>query len=355
MGKTIVITGGGTAGHVTPNLALIPLLQQRGFNIHYIGSYNGIEKTLTSELPGVQYHGIASGKLRRYLSLQNLVDPFRVLKGTAQAKKLLKEIQPDVVFSKGGFVSVPVAWAAGHLKLPMVLHESDLTPGLANKLALRCCTRICTTFPETAKAMGAKAVHTGPPIRETLFHGNAEKGLIFSGLEKGLPILLIMGGSSGARAINQAVDRNVDTLLTQWQIIHIRGNDGLNTALEGKRGYAQFVYVQEELPDLLAAADLLLSRAGANAIWEFAALHKPMLLIPLPLSASRGDQLRNAASFVRMGFAHLLDQDTMTDASLVDAIHQAWISSVSMVEAQKNANTRQGTRALLEEILRAAK
>lgn len=354
MGKTIILTGGGTAGHVTPNIALIPLLQKDGWIIHYIGSHTGIEKELIAQYPNVTYHSISSGKLRRYLDLKNLTDPFRILAGAFQARNLVRKLKPQVIFSKGGFVTVPVVWAGASCKVPVVVHESDLTPGLANKLAIPMCKRLCTTFPEAAKAVGEKGVCTGSPIRPSLYDGSREKGLSFTGLSGTKPVLLMMGGSLGAQAVNKAVDACLDRLLEKYEIIHLRGKGGLNPEMDGKSGYVQYEYIQEELPDLLAAADFILSRAGANAIWEFAALNKPMLLIPLPLSASRGDQILNAKSFVAQGFAHSLDQDTMTSDMLVEELDAVWADRDKMIAAQKAADTRGGLMRLLKEIYAAA-
>ncbi len=356
MNQTIVLTGGGTAGHITPNLALIPLLQARGWTVHYIGGHSGMERTLVEGLPGVTYHGISCGKLRRYRDLKNLSDPFRVLAGLGQAAGVLRRVKPSVVFSKGGFVSVPVAWAAALTGVPMVLHESDITPGLANKLALPFARRICTTFPETAKELGSKARHTGTPIRGTLLTGDRARGLKACGFaDDGMPTLLMMGGSQGSSAINGALRAILPKLSRTLRVIHLCGAGNLDAALDGTPGYAQFEYVSDGLPDLLAAADLVVSRAGANSLYEFLALQKPMLLIPLPLSASRGDQIDNARSFAAQGFARVLAQDAMTEDSLYDAILNAWAGRADMRRAMAAAPGGNGTEAVLEEIERTAK
>ena len=354
MGKTIILTGGGTAGHVTPNMALIPLLLEDGWTIHYIGSHQGIEKELIAQFPQVAYHGVSSGKLRRYLDLKNLSDPFKVIAGAFQARRLVGQIKPQVIFSKGGFVSVPVVWAGHSRRVPVVVHESDITPGLANKLAIPLCQRVCTTFPEAARAVGEKGVCTGSPIRPSLYAGSRARGLAFTGLPGRLPVLLIMGGSLGAQAINQAVDGCLERLAERYEVIHLRGRGSLNPGLEGHRNYVQYEYIQDELPDLLAASDLILSRAGANAIWEFAALHKPMLLVPLPLSASRGDQILNAESFVKLGYARSLDQEKMTPDTLPDALATLWANRDTLTAAQQAGDTRGGLKRLLAEIYRAA-
>lgn len=356
MPKTIVLTGGGTAGHITPNISLIPLLQQRGWTVHYIGSKAGMERELIGPMPGVAYHGISSGKLRRYLDPKNLTDPFRVMAGTAQAVRLLKRLSPSVVFSKGGFVSVPVAYAARLTHIPLVLHESDLTPGLANRLAMPQAARICTTFPETAEKLGAKARHTGVPIRAELFAGNAEKGLERCGFARsGAPVLLMMGGSLGASSVNAMLREILPKLLRQFRVIHICGKGNLDDKLTGTPGYAQFEYVSDGLADLFAAAELILSRAGANAIFEFLALRKPMLLIPLPLAASRGDQIDNAKSFAKQGFAKVLMQEDMAADRLYDAIMDTWLNRAALKDKMAGSAQADGTTAVLEEIEKAAK
>lgn len=306
--KKIVMTGGGTAGHVTPNIALIPSLRQAGYEISYIGSYNGIEKNLI-EAQNIPYYGIASGKLRRYFDPKNFTDPFRVGKGFFQARAILKKIKPDIVFSKGGFVSVPVVLAAKTRHIPSIIHESDMTPGLANKLAIPCATKVCCNFPETVKYLPeGKAVLTGSPIRGELLTGSRPAALKFCGFDTRHPILLVIGGSSGSIVINTAVRHSLDTLLEQFQVIHLCGKNNLDPALENRTGYAQFEYISENLPDIFAAADLVISRAGANTICELLALRKPNILIPLSKNASRGDQILNARSFAAQGFSKVIEE-----------------------------------------------
>lgn len=322
--KKIVLTGGGTAGHVTPNIALIPELKKQGYDIHYIGSYDGIESKLISEM-GIPYYGISSGKLRRYIDLKNMSDPFKVIKGLGQARHLLKKIKPDVVFSKGGFVSVPVVVAAKSRKIPCVIHESDMTPGLANKICIPCATRVCTNFPETLKHLPPeKAVLTGSPIRQELFHGDKSRGLSFCGFNDKKPVILIIGGSLGAVAVNNAVRNILPELLKEFQVIHLCGKDKLEQSLVGTPGYVQYEYIKEELRDLMAASDIMISRAGANAICEILALRKPNILIPLSAQASRGDQILNAASFEKAGYSIVIQEEDVTDERLLEAVHQAY-------------------------------
>lgn len=319
--KKIVLTGGGTAGHVTPNIALLPALKEAGFDAEYIGSYTGIEKDLITK-EGVPYHGISSGKLRRYFDWKNFSDPFRVIRGYGQARSLLKKINPSIVFSKGGFVSVPVVLAAKSLHIPAILHESDMTPGLANKIAMKGAVKICCNFPETIKYLPeGKGVLTGSPIRQQLLHGDRQKALDFTGLRGDRHILLIIGGSLGSVFINNAVRGALDDLLQKFEIIHLCGKGNLDPSLDGKEGYVQYEYISKELPDLFAAADLVISRAGANAICELLALHKPNILIPLSRNASRGDQILNAESFKKQGFSYVIEEEDVNEQTLSEAIH----------------------------------
>jgi UDP-N-acetylglucosamine--N-acetylmuramyl-(pentapeptide) pyrophosphoryl-undecaprenol N-acetylglucosamine transferase len=319
--KHIVLTGGGTAGHVTPNIALIPGLRELGYEISYIGSYDGIEKKLIEEM-GIPYYGISSGKLRRYFDWKNFSDPFRVLKGFSEAQKLLKQLKPDVIFSKGGFVTVPVVVAAGRLKIPAIIHESDMTPGLANKLCIPSATKVCCNFPETVNALPAdKAVLTGTPIRQELMSGDKEAARAFCGFTSDKPVLMVIGGSLGAASVNDNVRKILPELLKDFQIIHLCGKGKMDESLKDTTGYVQYEYIKEELPDLFALADIVISRAGANAICELNALHKPNLLIPLSAKASRGDQILNARSFERQGFSMVMEEEEITEASLLQAIH----------------------------------
>ncbi len=352
--KTIVLTGGGTAGHVVPNIALMPLLKNAEYEMHYIGSKEGIEKKLIAQYKDVSYHEISSGKLRRYFSLENFTDPFKIIAGFFQSLKLIKKIKPNVCFSKGGFVSVPVVLACALKKVPIVIHESDMSPGLANKICRPFCKVMCTTFPQAAKLAGEKGLATGSPVRPEITSGDNLRGMIMCGFERSRPILLIMGGSSGAAAINAAVDKSLDKLIDNFQIIHIRGEKNLLPELEGRAGYRQFGYVTEELPHLLAAADIILARAGANSIFEFAALGKPMLLIPLPLSASRGDQIKNANYFKNNGWANVLYQEKMNDITLYDTLMRTNDNKDKYIKALEKADVQNGLYKLFQQIMLAS-
>ncbi|MER1957413.1 MAG: undecaprenyldiphospho-muramoylpentapeptide beta-N-acetylglucosaminyltransferase [Solibacillus sp.] len=332
--KSIILTGGGTAGHVSLNEAIIPSLVEAGYDVHYIGSHEGIEKELIGNaFPDIPYHSIASGKLRRYFSVQNFTDPFKVMAGVLQAFSIIKKVKPSVIFSKGGFVSVPVVVAAKLANVPVVVHESDVTPGLANKIALPFASHIFTVFKETLKHLQQdKATCTGSIIRQQLFEGNRERGLAFCGFTAEKKVMLIMGGSLGSVVVNDAVRANLKKLLEQYQIIHLCGKGNKDASLEGLEGYRQFDYVTDELPDLLYAADFIVSRAGSNSIFEFLALHKPMLLIPLSAAKSRGDQILNARLFKKQGFAHVLDEDTMTKESFYQAVQDLAANSEEMID-----------------------
>ena len=344
--KKIVLTGGGTAGHVTPHLAILPHLLKEGYEVHYIGT-DGIEKNMMTR-EGVTYHTVKSGKLRRYFDLKNFSDPFRVIAGAFQSAHLMGRLKPDVVFSKGGFVAVPVVFGAWLHRIPVLCHESDLTPGLANKLCKPFARRFATTFPECAQALGSKAEMTGTPLRRELFSGSREKGLQLLGFDDGKPVLLMMGGSSGAQSVNKALRAALPALTPSFDVAHICGKGNLDAALEGKPGYTQLEFLSEELPDVLACADLVLSRAGANALCEFQALGRPMLLVPYPKGASRGDQILNARSLEKRGLCRVLPQEDMTPETLAEAVEATWKDRERLTEALKNAPPADGTARVLE-------
>lgn len=343
--KRIVLTGGGTAGHVTPNIALLPKLREMDYDIHYIGSYEGIEKKLIEDFD-IPYYGISTGKLRRYFDVKNFTDPFRVMKGFSEAKKILKEIKPDVVFSKGGFVSVPVVRAAASLGIPCIIHESDMTPGLANKLCIPVASKICCNFPETLNDLPQdKAVLTGSPIREELTRGSKLAGLELCGFTANLPVIMVIGGSLGAANVNKAVRDALPMLLQDFQVVHLCGQGKIDNLLLNTKGYKQFEYVKAELKDLFAMADVVISRAGANAICELLALKKPNLLIPL-CNGSRGDQVLNAQSFEAQGFSIVLSEDDITDKLLTDKVHELYFTRQSYIENMEKSNQLSSIRTI---------
>ena len=353
--KRIILTGGGTAGHVTPNIALLPRLRELQYDIHYIGSYTGIEKELI-EKQQIPYHGISSGKLRRYFSLKNFTDPFRVLKGFSEANHLIKTLKPDVIFSKGGFVSVPVVIAGKRNHVPVIIHESDMTPGLANRISIPSAYRVCCNFPETLKALPEdKAVLTGSPIRQELMTGDPEKARAFCGFKDEKPVILVVGGSLGATAVNQAVRAILPELLKDFKVIHLCGKGKLDTSLNNLEGYVQFEYIQDELRHLFALSDIVISRAGANAICELLALQKPNLLIPLSASASRGDQILNARSFERQGFSKVLEEETLTNELLLDTVHELYDNRQQYVTAMQQSSQQNPIETIIQLIESASK
>lgn len=346
--KKIVMTGGGTAGHVTPNIALMPALRSEGYEISYIGSYEGIEKRLIEE-QGIPYYGISSGKLRRYFDPKNFSDPFKVLKGYSQSVKLMKKLKPDIVFSKGGFVSVPVVLAAKRCKIPAIIHESDLTPGLANRLAIPSATKVCCNFPETMSHLPEeKAVLTGSPIRQELLSGNKDAAFSLCKFEdRSKSVILIIGGSSGSRAINTAIRNLLPELIKNYNIIHLCGKGNLDSSLDKVSGYAQFEYANKELADMFALADLVISRAGANAICELLALRKLNILIPLSAAASRGDQILNANSFRTQGFSYVLEEEEVTNTTILDAIEHVFRKKDSYLEAMSQSNMNHSIETII--------
>lgn len=347
--KKIVMTGGGTAGHVTPNIALMPALKAAGYEISYIGSYAGMEKELI-EAQGIPYYGISSGKLRRYFDLKNFSDPFKVMKGYAQAVSLMHKLKPDIVFSKGGFVSVPVVLAAKTCHIPAIIHESDITPGLANRIAVRGARKVCCNFPETMKYLPeGKAVLTGSPIRQELFSGDPETARKLCGFpQDSKPILLVVGGSSGSKVVNEAVRKVLPELLEHFHVIHLCGKGNLDESLKGLLGYAQFEYASAELADMFALADLAISRAGANSICELLALHKPNILIPLSAAASRGDQILNAKSFQKQGFSYVIEEESLTGESLLAAVQNVQENRNSYILAMSQSGQMDSIQTIVD-------
>jgi UDP-N-acetylglucosamine--N-acetylmuramyl-(pentapeptide) pyrophosphoryl-undecaprenol N-acetylglucosamine transferase len=345
------MTGGGTAGHVTPNLALVPSLKKEGFDIKYIGSRNGIEKEIIqkNEIP---YFEISSGKIRRYFDIKNFSDPFKVLKGVFEAARILTKEKPDLVFSKGGFVSVPVVIAASIKKIPVVAHESDITPGLANKLASPFCDKLCVTFRESLKYIkGNKGVLTGSPIREEILNGSKVKGQKLCGFYGDKEVLFIMGGSLGSKVINEVIRENLEELLKNFDIIHICGKENIDEELVKYKNYKQFEFVGEELPDFMALADYIVSRAGANSIFEFLALKKPTLLIPLSKKASRGDQILNAESFKKEGYSLVLDEEDITSESFLRKIDELKLNKNELINKMKNKKDKIGNELVISTIM----
>lgn len=335
--KTIIFTGGGSSGHVTPNLALIKEAEQRGWSIHYLGA-NGIEKDIIGKT-NIPYHEIASGKLRRYFSWQNFIDPFKIFYAIMQSFFLLRKIKPHCVFSKGGFVAVPVVIAAWLQRIPVIAHESDYTPGLANKLCYPFVKVLCISFEETKHFISAhpKILHTGTPLRAELFKGLPEKGLRLCGFTKDKPILFIFCGGLGSKRINHSVWEALPRLLPDFQVIHICGKGNFNPNVNPP-GYFQAEYLYEDFADCLACADYVISRSGANSVFELLALKKLALFIPLALG-SRGDQVHNADYCLKKGLALVLPEKELTPQALCDRLESLKINRQKLLENLQNLKT----------------
>ncbi len=347
--KKIILTGGGTAGHVTPNIALIPFLKQKGYKIFYIGSKDGIEKNLIKPLD-IDYYEISTGKLRRYLDFKNVTDSFRVLKGVSEATSIIKKIKPNIIFSKGGFVSVPVVLGGYFNKIPVIIHESDISPGLANKISIPFAKKVCATFPDALKNVPkSKTILTGTPIREELFRGCKEKGLKICKFKQNRPIILVMGGSLGSVKINTILRESLDNLLKTFNIIHLCGKNNLDITIK-KEGYFQIEYATDDLTHLLATSDLVVSRAGSNSICELIALKKPNLLIPLSKNASRGDQILNADYFKSQGFSKVLYEEDLSKNSLIENINTLFNEKEIYINNIRESSLNDANFKILEQI-----
>ncbi len=348
--RKFILTGGGSAGHVTANLALLPYIRDEGLEPIYIGSISGIEKRLMEE-QGIPYYGVSTGKFRRYFDPKNFSDPFRVLKGFTESIALLKRIKPDIIFSKGGFVSVPVVRAAGVLNIPYIVHESDITPGLANKLSMSGAKKICCNFPETMNLLPAdKAILTGTPIREELGKGSKEEGRKFCGFTDDKPVLMVIGGSLGAQSVNETVRYALPRLLPHFNVVHICGKEKMDNLKLSVPGYKQFEYVKNELKDLFAMADIVVSRAGANSICELLALKKPNILIPLSSKSSRGDQVLNANSFAQQGFSLVIDNEELDEDILVETIEDLYTNREKFIENMSRSTLHSATDKIVQVI-----
>ena len=334
----IIFTGGGSAGHITLNLALIPYFIERGWQIDYIGSKGGMEENLIKKFPEVTYHSVSTGKLRRYFSVKNFIDMVKIPLGCIQATWLVYKLNPDIIFSKGGFVSFPVVVGGFINRKKILMHESDITPGLANKLSLPFVSKFYTTFTETINNISQqqKVECVGPVLSNRLFNGNKEQGAQIAHLKTDKPTIMFIGGSLGAQSLNNAVSQNFSQLLEKYQIIHIAGKNGYNPQLKGE-GYIQYEYVDSELKDLMALADVVISRAGSNSIFELASLHKPMILVPLPNTSSRGEQTLNAKSFVNKGYAEIIkDEDIANPQILLPMIEKVYAKRNEYIKAMQD-------------------
>ena len=336
--KNIVFTGGGTGGHIMPNLAIIEELQ--GFKIYYFGT-NGLEKEILKNYPNIHFVEISAAKLIRRLTLKNLTIPFKLINSIKQAKDKLKEINPILIFSKGGFVSILTCIAGNQLKIPVLTHESDLTLGLANKIIMKKAKYLCCSFKETADKY-KNGIHTGSPIRKKIFTGN--KDIIFNRhkITKQKPTILIVGGSLGALTINNIIWSSLDILLKKYNIIHIVGKNKLNNRLINSTNYIQLEFVND-IENYFAASDLVISRAGSNTIFELLALAKPMILIPLSKKSSRGDQILNAKNFEKNKFANTIFEQNLNSDNLIKTIEETLSHKKDFIAKMKNYKNKNGT------------
>lgn len=350
----IVFTGGGTAGHVMPNLPLIKRFQERGWRVSYIGSGAQMERKLLSSSE-VDYRVVCTGKLRRYLTFKNILDAVKVFIGIVQAFWLVRRLRPDIVFSKGGFVAVPVVLGSWLNRVPVVVHESDLSSGLANKISYPVARKICVTFLETAKHLPEhKTVCTGALVRAEIACGNAPAGRDFCGFSEEKPILLVMGGSQGAAKINETVGAALPELLRSFQLVHLCGAGNLVAAYDGLAGYRQFEFLGAPLFNVLAAADLAISRAGSNSLLELLVLRLPHLLVPLGTTGSRGDQLENAAMAEQNGWSLVLQEEDLSVDSLVSRVQQLQLERLQRQQAMASFQAQDAVVAIegvLNEVL----
>ena len=351
MSLNIVFTGGGTAGHVVPNLVLIDALKQERATISYVGSAEGIEKNMV-EAKGIAFHAVSSGKLRRYFSVKTLLAPFQIGLGIVQSFFLLWKLKPDVVFSKGGFVAFPVVVGAWLNRIPVVAHESDMSPGLANRLCFPFVNKICLTFDVAKNHFKTqdKIEVTGTPLRDQLFEGIPSKGLALCGFNMDKPCLLVIGGSMGAQAINGCIRGLLPQLLQTFQVIHICGKGKMDASFDGLEGYKQFEYVQAELADLFACSSLVISRSGANALSEIVALHKPHVLIPLSARASRGDQIQNARYFQQLGISVVIQEESLNNQTVLQAIEEVRHDEKARVKKMKALSSQGASKHIIQVI-----
>lgn len=330
----VAFTGGGSAGHVTPNIALIEQLLAQGDEVHYFGTAQGIEHELIAPLK-IPYHTVSSERLRRYFDWRNFLTPFKVIAGLLAAVTKVHQVKPDVLFSKGGFVSFPVVVGAWVNRIPVIIHESDLSPGLANKLSFPFATKICVGFKEAMSSIThkEKVVFTGSPLRQAIFDADVSRAHEELGLDPERKIIMVTGGSQGARHINEVVRQELDTLLKLGQVVHLCGKGNLDERFEGRQGYLQLEYLNERFADLMAASSVVICRAGANTLLELVKLERPSVLIPLPLASSRGDQHLNAKNFQAQGMAKMLPDEQLNGSSLLEAVEDVLANQARYQEA----------------------
>jgi len=332
--KIIVLTGGGTAGHIMPNLALLPELQKEFDKIYYLGAKNSMEEKIILEYKNIEFISIPTTKLIRKLTLKNLLIPFKLINSINKTKKILKQIKPDVIFCKGGFVSVPVAIAGKQCKIPVVSHESDLSMGLANKIILKFANKVCTSFEDTAK-ISNKCICTGTPIRQQIFNGNKQNILSKFKPDINKPTILFFGGSLGSKKINTLVENSIDELIKKYNVLHIIGKGNKNNITKPNYYAVEFA---GSIENFFASADIVICRGGANSLFELLALKKPMLIIPLSKAESRGDQLENAEYFKNHYHAEVLQESEATTTTLLNKLNNINLNRHKIVSLMTKTN-----------------
>lgn len=319
--KKIMFTGGGTLGHYSPNEAIYQKLKDK-YICEYIGSKNGIEKEFASKL--MPYHQIETVKLDRTKIFKNFFIPFKLIKGIFEAKKILKQTKPDIVFSKGGFVSVPVVIAGHMLKIPCITHESDFTLGLANRIIAKKCKYVCTSFEETSKSI-KNGYYTGSIVRQQIFEGKPEIVAKKYKLDPLKKTILIVGGSLGAENLNYAIRKSLNKL-TNYNILHLTGKGKIDNSIKFEN-YHQIEFASD-IQNYFCASDIVITRGGSNTIFEILALKKPMIIVPL--ASGRGDQILNAQEFAKKGYAEVLQEKDISDQSIFEIIKKVHINYKQM-------------------------
>lgn len=344
----ILLTGGGTAGHVMPHLALLDDLRKNFKDIIYVGSISGMEKDIIKNQKNIKYFPIETTKFVRKKFWKNLFIPFKLIKGINQSRKIIKSEKPDIVFSKGGYVSLPVVIASKQCKIPVIAHESDLEMGLANKLSKPYCKVICTSFEKTAQGC-KKAVCTGSPIRKDMIKSK-QSAMAKLSINTTKPILVVTGGSLGAKFINEKIWSEIFELTSKFFVLHLTGKNNINQKFLNTPDYKQIDFTMD-MGTILSCADIIVSRAGSNTIFELAVLKKPMLLIPLPKGNSRGDQVENAKYFNSQGLANFATQDQLETEQLSKHIFQTYSERNVLIANLEKSEIQPGNKNILKIIL----
>lgn len=348
--KHVVFTGGGTFGHVGANLALIQALDPTRWTISYIGSKNSIESSLIPKANIRFYRGF-SGKLRRYFSLQNMVDIGWVLFGIIHAFFMIRKLNPHIIFSKGGYVAFPVVVAGWLNRVPVIIHESDITLGLTTRLSQRFARLVCLNFESTQKQVptSVPSLVTGLPVRNHILNGNPDTGRSLTQFSDSVPTLLIFGGSLGSVFLNTLIEQSLDQLVENYQLIHVVGPGNGSTRIHHHR-YCQFEYLNDEFAHILAASDMVICRGGASSLTELIALKKPHIVIPLSHRASRGDQIENARYFESLGISSVLAESDATTVTLCQKVHDLHRHQATIVQSMNQFRQSNPTQIICDQL-----